>query len=480
MESLKEKTAKGLFWGAMNNTVQQLLGVAFGIVTLRLLSPQDNGMMAIIAVFSQVATVLQDSGFRSALVNIKEPSHRDYNAVFWFNIIVAVIMYFVLFFTAPLIADYYHTPELTWFSRYAFLSIILAGFNTAQSAWLFKNLRAKQQAKAAMTAVLLSGIVCIVMAWQGYAYWSLATQGLVFIGVYMLMNWHYSPWRPSLSFDFRPIRSMFRFSVKMLLTTIVERVNVNIMNILLGRYFSKHDVGIYNTAYNWSQKGLSLVQGMVAQVAQPVFSDLQDDRERQLRVLRKMMRFAAFVSFPLMFGLSLVAEEFIVVAITAKWLGSAMLLRVLSIAAAFSPLSTVLSQYIVSRGRSGIYLACTAALCVMLVGMMIGLHSRGIEVMVWAYTVLFVLWFFVWYFFVGRLSGYRLFDMLADTMPFLLAALLVMLLTGWTTVSVETLWLRLVLRTIISASLYFAMMKLLRVKMLNECMEFVKRKIGRK
>ena len=480
MESLKEKTAKGLFWGAMNNTVQQLLGVAFGIVTLRLLSPQDNGMMAIIAVFSQVATVLQDSGFRSALVNIKEPSHRDYNAVFWFNIIVAVIMYFVLFFTAPLIADYYHTPELTWFSRYAFLSIILAGFNTAQSAWLFKNLRAKQQAKAAMTAVLLSGIVCIVMAWQGYAYWSLATQGLVFIGVYMLMNWHYSPWRPSFSFDFRPIRSMFRFSVKMLLTTIVERVNVNIMNILLGRYFSKHDVGIYNTAYNWSQKGSSLVQGMVAQVAQPVFSDLQDDRERQLRVLRKMMRFAAFVSFPLMFGLSLVAEEFIVVAITAKWLGSAMLLRVLSIAAAFSPLSTVLSQYIVSRGRSGIYLACTAALCVMLVGMMIGLHSRGIEVMVWAYTVLFVLWFFVWYFFVSRLSGYRLFDMLADTMPFLLAALLVMLLTGWTTASVGTLWLRLVLRTIISATLYFAMMKLLRVKMLDECMDFVKRKIGRK
>lgn len=480
MESLKEKTAKGLFWGAMNNTVQQLLGVAFGIVTLRLLSPQDNGMMAIIAVFSQVATVLQDSGFRSALVNIKEPSHRDYNAVFWFNIIVAVIMYFVLFFTAPLIADYYHTPELTWFSRYAFLSIILAGFNTAQSAWLFKNLRAKQQAKAAMTAVLLSGIVCIVMAWQGYAYWSLATQGLVFIGVYMLMNWHYSPWRPSFSFDFRPIRSMFRFSVKMLLTTIVERVNVNIMNILLGRYFSKHDVGIYNTAYNWSQKGSSLVQGMVAQVAQPVFSGLQDDRERQLRVLRKMMRFAAFVSFPLMFGLSLVAEEFIVVAITTKWLGSAMLLRVLSIAAAFSPLSTVLSQYIVSRGRSGIYLACTAALCVMLVGMMIGLHSRGIEVMVWAYTVLFVLWFFVWYFFVSRLSGYHLFDMLADTIPFLLAALLVMLLTGWTTASVGTLWLRLVLRTIISATLYFAMMKLLRVKMLNECMEFVKRKIGRK
>ena len=479
MESLKEKTAKGLFWGGMNNTVQQLLGFIFGIITLRLLSPQDNGMMAIIAIFSQVATVLQDSGFRSALVNIKEPTHRDYNAVFWFNILMGLLMYTILFFCAPLIAKYYHTPELTWFSRYAFLSIILASLNTAQSAWLFKNLRAKQQAKAAMTAVLLSGIVCIVMAWKGLAYWSLATQGLVFIGVYMLMNWHYSPWRPTFHFDFRPIKGMFRFSVKMLITTIVERVNVNIMNILLGRYFSKHDVGIYNTAYNWSQKGASLVQGMVAQVAQPVFSDLQDDRQRQLRVLRKMMRFAAFVSFPLMFGLSLVAEEFIVVTITEKWLGSAMLLRVLCIAAAFGPLSTVLSQYIVSRGRSGIYLGCTSVLCALLIGMMLALHSKGIETMVWAYTALFVVWFFVWHFFVRRLSGYSLFHLLKDTLPFLIVAAAVMVFTGWVTTTVGTLWVRLLLRIFLAASIYFIIMRSLRVKILDECIEFVKRKFRR-
>ena len=463
----------------MNNTVQQLLGFIFGIITLRLLSPQDNGMMAIIAIFSQVATVLQDSGFRSALVNIKEPTHRDYNAVFWFNILMGLLMYTILFFCAPLIAKYYHTPELTWFSRYAFLSIILASLNTAQSAWLFKNLRAKQQAKAAMTAVLLSGIVCIVMAWKGLAYWSLATQGLVFIGVYMLMNWHYSPWRPTFHFDFRPIKGMFRFSVKMLITTIVERVNVNIMNILLGRYFSKHDVGIYNTAYNWSQKGASLVQGMVAQVAQPVFSDLQDDRQRQLRVLRKMMRFAAFVSFPLMFGLSLVAEEFIVVTITEKWLGSAMLLRVLCIAAAFGPLSTVLSQYIVSRGRSGIYLGCTSVLCALLIGMMLALHSEGIETMVWAYTALFVVWFFVWHFFVRRLSGYSLFHLLKDTLPFLIVAAAVMAFTGWVTTTVGTLWVRLLLRIFLAASIYFIIMRSLRVKILDECIEFVKRKFRR-
>ena len=479
MDSLKEKTAKGLFWGGMNNTVQQLLGFIFGIITLRLLSPQDNGMMAIIAIFSQVATVLQDSGFRSALVNIKEPTHRDYNAVFWFNILMGLLMYTILFFCAPLIAKYYHTPELTWFSRYAFLSIILASLNTAQSAWLFKNLRAKQQAKAAMTAVLLSGIVCIVMAWKGLAYWSLATQGLVFIGVYMLMNWHYSPWRPTFHFDFRPIKGMFRFSVKMLITTIVERVNVNIMNILLGRYFSKHDVGIYNTAYNWSQKGASLVQGMVAQVAQPVFSDLQDDRQRQLRVLRKMIRFAAFVSFPLMFGLSLVAEEFIVVTITEKWLGSAMLLRVLCIAAAFGPPSTVLSQYIVSRGRSGIYLGCTSVLCALLIGMMLALHSKGIETMVWAYTALFVVWFFVWHFFVRRLSGYSLFHLLKDTLPFLIVAAAVMAFTGWVTTTVGTLWVRLLLRIFLAASIYFIIMRSLRVKILDECIGFVKRKFGR-
>ena len=158
MESLKEKTAKGLFWGGMNNGVQQLLGLAFGIILGRLLDPSDYGMTAMLAVFSVIANELQSSGFKTGLINMKAPKHEDYNAVFWFNILAGAFIYVVLWFCAPLIADYYDKPELTPklipLSRYVFLGFVFSSFGMAQSAYLTKQMQIKQIAKCGMTATL--------------------------------------------------------------------------------------------------------------------------------------------------------------------------------------------------------------------------------------------------------------------------------------------------------------------------------------
>ena len=216
MESLKEKTAKGLFWGALNNGVTQLLGMLFGILLGRLLTPEDYSMMTMIAVFSQIAAILQSSGFTAALVNLKNPTHEDYNSVFWFNIFAGLFLYTVLFFCAPLIAAYYRYPELLWFCRYAFLGFLFANIGTAQGAWLQKNLRVKEQAKASIAAVVVSSCVGVTMAWMGFAYWALATQSIVYILTVALLRWHYSAWRPSMHIDFTPVKRMFPFSVKIL------------------------------------------------------------------------------------------------------------------------------------------------------------------------------------------------------------------------------------------------------------------------
>lgn len=154
VETLKQKTARGLFWGGMNTMVQQVIGLLFGIILGRLLAPSDYGMMAIISVFSLVAVALQDSGFKVVLANEKAPTHADYNAVFWFNILMGIALYAALFLSAPLIGRWYNTPQVVPLCRYAFLSIVVASMGTAQSAWLFKNLRAKQIAKASMAALL--------------------------------------------------------------------------------------------------------------------------------------------------------------------------------------------------------------------------------------------------------------------------------------------------------------------------------------
>ena len=476
MSTLKEKTAQGLLWGGLNSGIQQLVGLAFGIVLGRLLSPSDYGMMAMISIFSLVATALQDSGLRTALTNIEHPKDEDYNSVFWFNIIMASSLYLILFFAAPLIGEYYHTPRVVPLCRYAFLSIVIASFGTAQSAYLFKHLRAKQQAEAGALAVILSSLTGVGMAFAGMAYWSLATQGLVYVGINTLLQWHFSPWRPSIhGITFAPVRRMFRFSCKILVTTIMTHVNNNVLNILLGHYFTPRDTGNYNQAYQWNTKCYSLVQSMVAQVAQPVLVSLNGEEGRQKDVFRKMMRFTAFITFPLLFGFGLVAKEFIVTAIGEKWLASAQLIQILCVSGATMPLSTLFSNMIISKGRSGTFFWCTFTLGLVQIATMVLIWPMGIRSMVIAYTILNTSWLLVWLFFVRRLIGYGYWMFFCDVMPFALAAAGVMGVAYIATMPLSNLIALLISRFIIAVVLYYVVMKIARVKILAECERFVKR-----
>lgn len=478
MASLKEKTSDGLFWGGMNNLAQQVIGVIFGIILARLLSRADYGMMAMIGVFSLVATALQNSGFTTALANLEHPTQRDYNSVFWFNIIAGIVLYIILFFSAPFIALYYNNDALIPLCRYAFLSIVFASWGTAQNAWLFKNLKAKQQAKAAMTAVLTSSTVGAVMAFNHLGYWSLATQGLVYVLLNTILVWHYSQWRPSFKeISMEPVRRMFRFSFKILATSITTIINNNVLNILLGRYFGDDKTGVYNQAYQWDFKCFSLVQNMVNQVAQPVLVDLRSDGGRQLNALRKLMRFTAFISFPLLFGFGLVAREFIVLAITDKWLESAQLLQILCISGAVIPLSTLLSNLIISKGKSGTYLWVTLCLGVAQIVTMVLIYHLGLRMMVIAYVLLNIIWMFIWHAFTWKLTGYTVMQFLKDIVPFALTSLVVMALVGFVTYTIQSLWLLLLCRILLSVVVYYAVLKLAKVNILAESEAFIKGKL---
>ena len=487
MESLKEKTAKGLFWGGMNNGVQQLLGLAFGIILGRLLDPSDYGMTAMLAVFSVIANELQSSGFKTGLINLKAPTHNDYNAVFWFNILAGAAIYVVLWFCAPLIADYYHQPKLIPLSRYVFLGFVFSSFGMAQSAYLTKQMQIKQIAKCGMTATLTSSIVSVVLAALGFGYWALATQYLMYIAVNTILLWFFSPWRPTMKVTFEPIRRLFPFSVRIMLSAIFTQLNNNIMNLLLGRYYGETNTGHYNQAYQWSSKCFLLVGNMLKQIDQTLLVGLDDERERQLAVLRKMMRFTAFISFPLLFGLGLVSHEFIVLAIGEKWAFSASLLPYLCLCGAFMPLSTLLTDAVISQHRSDIYLWSTIVLGLLQIALMVALWREGIYVMVIAYTLLNILWVFVWHIFVRRLMDYRLLHFLKDILPFAIAAAAVMIVTGFASQLIVDslefrddylkLWVLLLCRVLLAAILYYAVMRLSGAVILKEIQAFLRAKL---
>ena len=491
MESLKEKTAKGLFWGGMNNGVQQLLGLAFGIILGRLLDPSDYGMTAMLAVFSVIANELQSSGFKTGLINLKSPTHNDYNAVFWFNILAGAAIYVILWFSAPLIADYYHQPKLIPLSRYVFLGFVFSSFGMAQSAYLTKEMQIKQIAQCGMTATFSSSIVSVILAALGFGYWALATQYLMYIAVNTLLLWYFSPWRPTLfTFHlslFTPLKQIFPFSFRIMLSAIFTQLNNNIMNLLLGRYYGEANTGHYNQAYQWSSKCFLLVGNMLKQIDQTVLVGLDDERERQLAILRKMMRFTAFISFPLLFGLGLVSHEFIVLAIGEKWAFSASLLPYLCLCGAFMPLSTLLTDAIISQHRSDIYLWSTIVLGLLQIALMVGLWREGIYVMVIAYTLFNILWMFVWHLFVRRLMNYRLLHFLKDILPFALAAAAVMVVTEvvteFTVYSLQftddylRLWVLLLCRVLLAAILYYAVMRLSGAVILKEIQAFLRAKL---
>ena len=490
MESLKDKTARGLFWGGMNNGVQQLLGLAFGIILGRLLDPSDYGMTAMLAVFSVIANELQSSGFKTGLINLREPRHEDYNAVFWFNVVAGALIYAVLFLAAPLIARFYGNPALIPLSRYVFLGFVFSSFGMAQSAYLTKQMQIKQIAKCGMTATLTSSLVSVAMAAMGFGYWALATQYLMYIAVNTLLLWRFSAWRPTLSpltSHLSPLKRLFPFSFRIMLSAIFTQLNANIMNLLLGRFYGEANTGHYNQAYQWSSKCFLLVGNMLKQVDQTVLVGLREERERQLAVLRKMVRFTAFISFPLLFGLAIVSHEFIMLAIGEKWAFAASLLPLLCLCGAFMPLSTLLTDSVISQHRSDIYLWSTIALGVLQIALMVGLWRQGIMVMVVAYTLLNIVWMFVWHFFVRRLMGYRLTDFLKDILPFALAAAFVMGLTWLITYQFTVyslrftddymkLWILLITRVALAIILYYAVMRLAGAVILKEVIAFFKKK----
>ena len=360
--------------------------------------------------------------------------------------------------------------------RLAFITILFSSLGTAQAAFLFKNMMVKQQAKASITAVLLSSSVGVLMAWNGFAYWSLATQGVVYVGLNTLLVWHYSTWRPSLKIDFTPVKTMFPFSFKIAATTIATKINDNVMNILLGRFYNNAITGSYNQAYQWNSKCYLLLQGMLNPVIQPTLVNLSDDKERQLMAFRKMVRFICFLSFPLLFGLGLVSNEFIIITLTEKWQSSAELLRMLCVGGSVMPLYTLFSNVVISKGKSGAYFLCTVSLSITQIVLMLFLWPYGIRLMVSVYVALTIIWMFVWYALAYRYICYRPLDFLKDTCPFLLAALGVMSLTYLATMSIPNLVCLLLARVVMAAVLYFVVMKVARVAILDECIRFVLKK----
>ena len=479
-ENLKEKTAKGLFWGGLSNGVQQLLNLVFGIFLARLLSQSDYGLVGMLTVFSALAGSLQEGGFISALIRKKDATQRDFNAVFWTNVSVGFLLYVVLFFSAPLIARFYGIPELVLLARFIFIGLFISSLGIVPGAIMYKNMMVKELAVCSFVTQIISGILAVFLAWRGFAYWGIAIQTVVYVSLAQLMRYYFTRWRPTLKFDFSPVREMIGFSSKLIVTNMFNVINANIFPILLGKLYTPREVGNYTQANKWNNMGSTLVGSMVGAIAQPVFAKTDGDTVRQKRVFRKLLRFTAFVSFPAMLGLALVAKEFIVILLTEKWIESARMMQVLCIAGAFAPISALFSNLIITRGHSTTYMWCSIAQCLLQLGAAVLAAPYGITRMIEVYVVINISWLFVWHFFARQEIGLDIMEVLKDLFPYVTLSTVLVIAAGVLTMSITNLYASFAGKVAFVALGYCISLWLLKSVIFREAVEFVLRRLKTK
>ena len=475
-ETLKDKTARGLLWGGLSNGAQQVLNLVFGILISRRLTPAEYGMVGMLTIFSLVSGSLVESGFINALAKKKTVEHRDYNAVFWCCLTVSIALYALLFACAPLIARFFHHEELIALSRFLFTGFVISSLAVVPTAIFFRELKIRQKATAQVMALAVSGTAGVIMAYSGMSYWGLATQTVSYVTVFTLIMWLFTSWRPTLNFDMAPVRAMFGFSSKLLVTNVFQHINNNVFSLLLGRWYTSRDVGNYTQANKWTIMGHSLIANMISGVAMPVFASVSDDRERLLGVFRKMLRFAAFVSFPLMFGLSLVAEEFITIAITERWLSAAHLMRLLGIWGAFVPITTTYVNLIISDGRSRVYMQGTVVLGLLQMVQLFLMRHQGLTTMMVAYIVLYVAWLLYWHYWAHRITGITLLQALKDIAPFALAAAVAMGAAYAATIGIGNIGWRMAAKMVCAAAVYIGIMRMTNAVVMKESLSYLLKK----
>lgn len=471
--SLKQKAAKGIFWGGFSSGLQQLLSALFGIVIARLLDNTDYGMYGVLAIFIAIASTLQDSGFVTALVNKRHVTQKDYNAVFWCSLSIGTSIYLIFFFCAPLIADFFKAPELIWLSRYVFLGFLMSSTSVVHNAYFLRNLMIKQRAMAQLPALVISGTIGIAMAYNGMSYWGIATQNLVYIAAINLWYWHFSPWRPTFHIDFRPLKDIFGFSSKILVTSIFQQINNNLVSTILGAFYTKAEVGNYTQSSKWNYMGYNAIEGMISSVAQPVLREVADDPGRQQNVFRKMLRFTSFLSFPAMFGLALIAKEFIIITITDKWVSCVPILQILCVWGAFMPVLSLYSRLILSKGKPDIFMWNSILLCVLQLTIMLLAYPYGIHVMLMLFVVLNVIWLGVWQYFIWKEIRLSLWNALKDTVPFAGIATATMVATYYITIEIGNIYLMLIAKIGLAIAIYSLAMWLSKAAIFKESIRYL-------
>lgn len=351
--SLKLQTARTLKWNAIDRVATQLLYAVVGVVLANILTPEEFGLVGVLLIFQAFATILVDSGFGAALLREKDPTQQDYSTVFWFNLIVSLAIYAVLFAGAPLIARLFHSQdELIPMSKVMFLTFVINGAAIVQVNRLMKRMDVKMIAVSNSAGLLISGVAAIWLAIRGFGAWALVWQNIILASVKTLSLWGTGHWRPSLCFSKATIRKIRAVGFSVFSSSLLNTISLNIYNFVIGVFYNITSLGVYTQADKWSKMGSASLSQILTSSFVPLLSKVQDSRETFRRYVDKTGRFTAFILLPSMTLLAVMAEPLFHLLFGNKWDAAIPLFSILCIRGIFVVLISLYSNYLLALGKA--------------------------------------------------------------------------------------------------------------------------------
>ena len=475
-ESLKKQTVAGVVWSSLERFSVQGVQFLVMIVMARVLSPDDYGLIGMLAVFIAVAQSLVDSGFSQALIRKQGRTRTDESTVFFFNIVVGILLYGILYLISPFVAAFYESPELEPLMKVVCLSVVFNSLAVVQRARLTLNIDFKTQAKASFTAAVASGIVGVWMAYTGWGVWSIAAQQLVNLGVNTLLLWVLAKWRLQWAYSWASFRELFSFGSKLMLSGLLDVLYRNIYLIVIGKVFSAKDLGYYTRAHQFSEFPSSNLTGILQRVTYPVLCKIQDDDARLAGVYRRFLRVSAFLIFPLLVGLSAVAEPLVLVLLKEQWLFAAVLLKIICFAMMWYPIHSINLNLLQVKGKSDLFLRLEVIKKIIGVAILCATLPVGLVAMCWGQILSSLLSLAINTYYTGKLIQVGFIRQMKDLFPVLVLSLAMWLVVTGVQMLVEPAGLKLAVGILVGILFYAGLSRMFKFPELKEMTDILRGK----
>ncbi len=393
------------------------------IILARLLMPSDYGLIALVVVFTAIASVFVQSGLNSALIQKKDADEVDFSSVFYLSLCLSCIIYVILFFAAPFIALFYKMPQITPVFRVLSLTLILGVFNSIQNAVVSRKLLFKKLFFSSTGALLISGILGISMAYMGYGVWALVFQQISNQIAVTLIMWFTVKWRPRLLFSLSRVKSLFSYGWKLLVSSLIDTIYRDIRSLIIGKMYAPAMLGFYNRGQQFPSVLVSNIDGSIQSVMFPVLASHQDNRQRVKEMMRRSIVTSSFLIFPMMVGLAAISEPLVKILLTEKWLRCVPFLQIYCAIYAVYPIHTANLQAIKGLGYSDIFLRLEVIKKVIGLSILAVTVFYGVYAIAWGGVLSGIISTFINAYPNKKLLGYSYKEQWADIMPSLLLSL---------------------------------------------------------